>query len=81
MAGNSNRSHVTRSRRFPVAALLGWAVFAFAVPRLGQPLNAVDIFAFPLGFYMVAQGSLIAFLVIAVFSARRQDHLDRGQVE
>ena len=69
-------SQPRRRRRLPVAALLAWTVFAFVVPRLVQPLNVVDVFAFPLGFFMVAQGSLLAFLVIAVVSARRQDRID-----
>ena len=45
------------------------------MPRLVEPLNIVDVFAFPLGFFMTAQGSLLALLVVAVLSARRQDKL------
>ncbi len=67
-----------RRRRFPIAALLLWAVFAFLVPRVVQSLNVVDVLAFPLGFFMLAQGSLLVFLVIAVVSARRQDRIDAG---
>jgi putative solute:sodium symporter small subunit len=63
-------------RRLPIAALLLWALFAFAIPRAAQSLNVVDIAAFPLGFFMATQGALVAFLVIAWMSARRQDKLD-----
>jgi putative solute:sodium symporter small subunit len=65
-----------RRRRFPSAALLMWALFAFAIPRGAQSLNVVDVAAFPLGFFMTTQGALAAFLVIAWMSARRQDKLD-----
>jgi putative solute:sodium symporter small subunit len=60
----------------PLRALLAWALFAFAIPRLVEPLDVADVLAFPLGFFMAAQGSLIAFLVIAVLSARRQERID-----
>jgi putative solute:sodium symporter small subunit len=83
VASNPDRSEGAKSndaklrrRRFPIIALLAWAVFAFAVPRLAQSLNAVDVLAVPLGFFMAAQGSLIAFLIVAVLSARRQDRLE-----
>jgi putative solute:sodium symporter small subunit len=65
-----------RRRRFPFAALLMWALFALAIPRAAQSLNVVDVGAFPLGFFMTTQGALVAFLVIAWMSARRQDKLD-----
>jgi putative solute:sodium symporter small subunit len=64
-----------RCRRSPVLALLAWAFFVLAIPRLVEQLNIVDVFAFPLGFFMTAQGSLLALLVVAVLSARRHDKL------
>lgn len=60
-------------RRFPYVALVAWVLFALVVPRLVQSLNIVDVLAFPLGFFMTAQGSLVAMLIVAVLSARRRD--------
>ncbi len=68
-AGRSRRRHV------PVVALLAWGLFALAVPRLVEQLNIVDVLAFPLGFFMTAQGSLLALLIVAVLSARHADKL------
>ena len=78
MPADSDSANVAdkRRRRFPFAALLMWALFAFAIPRAAQSLNVVDIAAFPLGFFMTTQGALAAFLLIAWMSARRQDKLD-----
>lgn len=78
MSANSDEPKTARPMpgRVPVLALIAWALFALAVPRLSQSLNAVDVLAFPLGYFMVAQGSLIAFLIIAVLSARRRDRAD-----
>jgi putative solute:sodium symporter small subunit len=64
-----------RSPRFPYLALLAWGLFAFAIPRIGQSLNVVDVGAIPLGYFMAAQGSLLAFLLVAILSARRQDRI------
>ena len=64
------------ARRFPALALLLWAFIAFAIPLIVQPLNLLDFIGFPLGFYMLAQGALIAFLLIAIVSAWRQDRGD-----
>ena len=80
MSANSDQSKEVepkgRARRFPALGLLLWAIIAFAIPRFVQPLNLVDFLGFPLGFYMLAQGALIAFLLIAVVSAWRQDRID-----
>lgn len=62
-----------RATRLPAFALLFWAIFAFALPSLVQALNIVDVLAFPLGYFLVAQGALLAFVAIGFFSARRQE--------
>ena len=62
--------------RFPIVALVFWALFAFLVPSFVQALNLVDVLAFPLGYFMAAQGVLIAFVIIGVLSARWQDRRD-----
>ena len=64
------------SRRLPIVALVFWSLFAFLVPSFVQALNLVDVLAFPLGYFMAAQGILIAFVIIGVLSARRQDRRD-----
>jgi putative solute:sodium symporter small subunit len=44
-----------------------------------KPLNniVIPVLQFPLGFYMAAQGSLIAFVVMLFFFAKQQDKIDR----
>ncbi|MCS6932878.1 MAG: DUF4212 domain-containing protein [Acetobacteraceae bacterium] len=53
-----------------------WFVFSFAVHIFAPSLNSVRIFGFPLGFYMAAQGSLIAFVVALFWFAKRQNEID-----
>jgi putative solute:sodium symporter small subunit len=59
--------------------LLLVALFAFAAPLLVEPLNLIGIGGFPAGFYLAAQGALIAFVIIAFVSAARQDAIDREE--
>lgn len=62
--------------RLPVAALALWALLAVVVPVFSQALNLVDVLAFPLGYFMIAQGSLVGFLIIGIISARWRDRRD-----
>jgi putative solute:sodium symporter small subunit len=54
-----------------------WVVFGYVVHMFVIPLNGIRIAGFPLGFYMAAQGSLIVFVVMLFWFARRQDQIDR----
>lgn len=62
--------------RLPIMALVLWSLLVFLVPAVAQALNLVDIFAFPLGYFMAAQGSLIALVLVGLVSARWQDRRD-----
>jgi putative solute:sodium symporter small subunit len=53
-----------------------WFFFSFAVHMFVVPLNKIVILGFPLGFYMAAQGSLIAFVVMLFWFAKAQDRID-----
>ncbi len=56
-----------------------WAFFGYIVQMFVVPLNkiVIPILGFPLGFYMAAQGSLVAFVVMLFVFARQQDKIDR----
>jgi putative solute:sodium symporter small subunit len=60
-------------KRFPFIALAFWALFAFVVPLFVPALNLGDVLAFPLGYFMAAQGILIAFVAIGLLSALWQN--------
>jgi putative solute:sodium symporter small subunit len=53
-----------------------WFFAGFFVHYFAPQLNAIRILGFPLGFYMAAQGSLIIFVVMLFWFARRQDGID-----
>jgi putative solute:sodium symporter small subunit len=56
-----------------------WLFFGYIVHMFVVPLNyiTIPVLGFPLGFYMAAQGSLIAFVVMLFTFARQQDKIDR----
>ena len=59
--------------------LVLWFFFSFGVHFFVNTLNQFKLFGFPVGFYMAAQGSLIAFVVMLFYFASRQDTIDREE--
>ncbi len=58
--------------------LLGiWFVATFVVIWFARELNELIFAGFPLAFYMGAQGSLIIYILIIWFYARRMNALDK----
>ena len=54
-----------------------WVFFGYIIHMFVNVLNKIVILGFPLGFYMAAQGSLIAFVVMLFWFAKKQDQIDR----
>jgi putative solute:sodium symporter small subunit len=64
----------TRGLMFVMLGL--WVFFGYFIHLFAVQLNNIVIFGFPLGFYMAAQGSLIAFVVMLFWFARKQNSID-----
>ena len=73
-----NNEHWTRTRNLMLTTLGIWAVFSYVVHWFAAELNSAvpSFIGFPLGFYMASQGSLIAFVVLLFWFARRQNQID-----
>ena len=76
MAMPDRESYWNKTRGLMLAMLALWFVFGFLVHMFVEPLNTIVILGFPLGFYMAAQGSLIAFVVMLFLFARKQNAID-----
>lgn len=76
-AGNNTHWARTSSLMWTMFAL--WVFFSFVVHFFVESLNSITFLGFPLGFYMAAQGSLIAFVVMLFLFAKRQDTIDREE--
>ena len=71
--------HWSRTTNLMLTHLGIWFFFGYVVHMFVKPLNniVIPILGFPLGFYMAAQGSLIAFVVQLFLFAKQQDKIDR----
>lgn len=73
---SARRRHWARTRSLAGAALLVWLVLALVVPWVAPQLDALDFLGFPLGFYMIAQGSMILFVATLFWHDWAQDRVD-----
>ncbi len=77
MTVQDRERHWGQTRNLMYIALGIWFFFSFFIHFFVVPLNSIVILGFPLGFYMAAQGSLVAFVVLLFWFARRQNQIDR----
>jgi putative solute:sodium symporter small subunit len=77
MAQSNDEAHWQKTTNLMLTHLGLWVFFGYIVHMFVVPLNKIVILGFPLGFYMAAQGSLIAFVVMLFMFARQQDKIDR----
>jgi putative solute:sodium symporter small subunit len=68
--------HWRRTRSLMWVTLAIWFFFSFVIHFFVRSLNQIVILGFPLGFYMAAQGSLIAFVILLFWFAHRQNQID-----
>jgi putative solute:sodium symporter small subunit len=77
MEPTKEEAHWRKTTRLMLIHLGLWLFFGYIVHMFVHQLNKITILGFPLGFYMGAQGSLIAFVVMLFLFARQQDKIDR----
>ena len=66
-----------KTKGLMITCLIVWLFFGYIIHFFVESLNKIVIFGFPLGFYMAAQGSLIAFVILIFWFASRQNAIDR----
>lgn len=64
-----------RTRRLTVWLLLAWAVVGFAPVFFARELS-VEVFGWPLGFWLASQGALLGFCAIVIVYARWMNRLE-----
>ncbi len=65
-----------KSLKLTVTLAVVWFVVTFAMSYFARELSAINFFGWPLSFYMGAQGSLIVYVAIIWFYARKMRSLD-----
>jgi putative solute:sodium symporter small subunit len=73
---DDKRRHWEKTRNLTYIVLVLWAIFSFVIPWNAYNLNSYSFMGFPLGFYFIAQGSLIAFVVMIWVQNWMQDKID-----
>jgi putative solute:sodium symporter small subunit len=76
MAKGDSIAYWNRTKSLMYVMMALWFFFAFVIHFFVGTLNNIVIFGFPLGFYMAAQGSLIAFVIMLFWFARKQNQID-----
>ena len=64
-----------RTRRLTVWLLLAWGLVAFAPVYFARELS-IEVFGWPLAFWLASQGALLGFCAIVVFYAWRMRRLE-----
>jgi len=70
-------AHWKKTRTLMIIHLSIWFFFSFIVHWFAKGLNGITFMHFPLGFYMAAQGSLLAFVIQLFVFVKQQDKVDR----
>jgi putative solute:sodium symporter small subunit len=76
MATPDRVSYWNKTKNLMLVMMALWVFFGYIVHMFVTSLNNVVILGFPLGYYMAAQGSLIAFVVMLFIFASRQNAID-----
>ncbi len=66
-----------RTRRLTVGLLLAWGVIAFMPVFFARELS-VEVFGWPLAFWLASQGALLGFCAIVIVYAWRMRKLDEA---
>ncbi|MEQ1520912.1 MAG: DUF4212 domain-containing protein [Aestuariivirga sp.] len=76
MASSKSEGHWAATSKLMYIALAIWFFFSFVIHFFVNSLNAIVILGFPLGFWFAAQGSLVVFVVLLFWFARKQNDID-----
>ena len=53
-----------------------WFVFGYLIFMFGSSLNSASFLGYPLAYYMCAQGSIVAFVILIFWFANKQEKID-----
>jgi len=72
-----HREYWKRTVNVTIVLLAIWFIVTFVMAYFAVGLHNIVIGGFPLAFYMSAQGSLIIYVVLIWYYARKMGQLDR----
>jgi putative solute:sodium symporter small subunit len=73
----SNKTkHWEKTKSLMIVTLSLWFFFGYFIFMFGTSLNSASFLGYPLAYYMCAQGSIVAFVIILFWSANKQEKID-----
>ena len=76
MTGDNEKAWWSKTRGLMISTLMVWIFFGFVIHMFVGALNNIAFLGIPLGYFFAAQGSLIAFVILAFWFAARQNAID-----
>ena len=73
---SNKEKHWEKTRGLMLITLAIWLIFGYVVFMFGYSLNDSTFLGYPLAYYMCAQGSIIAFVILIFWFANRQEKID-----
>jgi len=71
-----HRQYWNRNLKITAVLLFIWFLVTFVMGYFAIPLAEINFFGWPLSFYMAAQGSLIIYVAILYYYAKKMRRLD-----
>jgi putative solute:sodium symporter small subunit len=71
-----HKEYWSRNLKITAVLLFIWFLVTFVMGYFAIPLAEINFFGWPLSFYMAAQGSLIIYVVILYYYAKKMRQLD-----
>ena len=65
-----------KTKNHMIVTLVLWFFFSLVIFMFGTEMNTMSFLGYPLAYYMTAQGSLLAFVIMLFWTANKQEKID-----
>ena len=73
---SNKEAHWNKTKSHMIVTLAIWFFFSIVIYLFGADLNNIKILGYRGAYYMCAQGSIVAFVVLLFWSANKQEQID-----
>ena len=73
---SNKEKHWEKSKTHMLVTLVIWFFFSTVIFMFGAEINSASFLGYPLAYYMTAQGSLLAFVLLIFWFANKQESID-----
>ena len=73
---SNKEKHWEKSKNHMMITLVIWFFFSTVIFMFGAEINSMSFLGYPLAYYMTAQGSLLAFVIIIFWFTNKQEKID-----